>query len=128
MSKEFDPKAHEAEAKERWGGTEAYKESARRTKSYSPEQVAAIQEELEDIESRMARLLQSGTAPSDEAAMELAEEARLHIDRWYYPCSPGTHAALAELYTTDPRFTAAIDAYGPGLARFLAKAIEASRR
>ena len=35
---EFDPADHEKEAEERWGNTDAYKESQRRTKGYGKEQ------------------------------------------------------------------------------------------
>jgi hypothetical protein len=126
MGTEFDPTAHEAEARERWGQTDAYKESARRTGSYTPEQWDAIKAELDGIEARMAELLQAGTAPGDPTAMDAAEEARLHIHRWYYPCSHAMHAGLAEMYTADPRFRAHYEGRAEGLAQFVANAIRAN--
>ncbi len=116
----------EKETRERWGDTEAFKESKRRTGSYSPEQVQAIQEELDTIESRFAALLEAGAAPQDPAATEMAEEARQHIDRWYYPCPPPMHVALAEMYVMDPRFRAHYDDRRAGLAEFVAEAIRAN--
>lgn len=120
------PKAWADEARERWGDTDAYKESARRTKEYGKEQWAAIKAELEGIEARMAELLAAGAAPESQEAMALAEEARLHIHRWFYPCSPGMHAGLAEMYTADARFRAHYDDRAPGLAGFVATAIKAN--
>lgn len=126
MSREFDAESLAAEARERWGDTEAYRESARRTRSYGPEQTAAIKAELEEIEARMAALLTGGGRPDSYDAMALAEEARMHIDRWYYPCSHAMHAGLAEMYTADPRFKAHYDDRADGLAQFVADAIRAN--
>lgn len=126
MSGEFDPRAHEAEARERWGNTDAYRESARRTASYTPEQWDAIKAELDVIEARMAALLAAGTPAHDPAAMDAAEDARLHIHRWYYPCSHAMHAGLAEMYTADPRFRAHYEDRAAGLAQFVADAIRAN--
>jgi hypothetical protein len=126
MNTEFDPKAHEAEAQERWGGTDAYQESRRRTRDYSPEQWQAIKAELDGIEARLAALLSSGAAPDSPAAMAAAEAARLHIDRWFYPCNHAMHAGLAEMYTADDRFKAHYDDRAEGLAHFVADAIRAN--
>ena len=126
MSKTFDPSAHEAEVQERWGDTDAYRESSRRTKQYSPEQWTAIKAELESIEARLAEVLVSGASPESEAAMDAAEAARLHIHRWYYPCSHAMHVNLGAMYTADPRFQAHYDDRAEGLARFVQEAIAAN--
>lgn len=126
MSKEIDAEAHAEEARERWGDTDAYRESARRTGGYSPEQVAAIKDELETIEAKLASIMTAGGSPDSEDAMATAEQARLHIDRWYYPCSHAMHAGLAEMYTVDPRFKAHYDDRAEGLAQFVADAIRAN--
>jgi len=122
----LDPAAYEDEARERWGHTDAYKESARRTQGYTKDDLAGIKAEMEDIEARMAELMSSGAPARGDAAMAVAEEARLHIDRWYYPCSPGMHAGLADMYTADPRFRAHYDERAAGLAEFVATAIKAN--
>lgn len=116
------------EARERWGHTEAYKESARRTKRYKPEDWARIKAEGEAVEAGMAALLSSGEAADGVKAMDLAEQARLHIDRWFYPCSHAMHVALADMYTTDGRFAAHYEERAPGLAAFVAGAIRANAR
>ena len=114
------------EARERWGGTEAWQESQRRTRGYGPEQLRAIKAELEEIESRFARLLEDGSAPDSPSAVAAAEDARKHIDRWYYRCPPSMHAALAEMYVTDPRFRAHYEDRSAGLAEFVSAAIRAN--
>jgi len=117
---------HAEEARERWGHTEAYKESARRTKQYTPEDWAKIKAEAEAVEAGLAALLRAGEPAEGVKAMELAEQARLHIDRWFYPCPHRMHVGLADMYTADPRFTAHYDEREPGLAAFVAAAIRAN--
>jgi DNA-binding transcriptional MerR regulator len=123
----FDPAEYEEEAKERWGETDAYRESARRTSSYTKEDWARQQAEMEDIESSFADALRAGLAADGPEAVALAERARLHIDRWFYPCSTEMHAMVAEGYVTDPRFTAHYDDREPGLARYVRDAVVANR-
>lgn len=126
MSGEDEARSRAAEAERRWGDTEAWRESQRRTGRYSPEQWEAIKAELDGIESRMAEVMRSGAAPDSPEAVAVAEEARLHIHRWYYPCSHAMHAGLAEMYTADPRFRAHYDDRAEGLAAFLSDAIRAN--
>jgi len=123
---EHDQAQFEAEVRERWGETEAYRESARRTQGYSAADKARIAEELSGIEADFAAALADGEAADGGRAVDLAEAARLHIDRWYYPCSRAMHVGLAEMYTADPRFKAHYDERAEGLAEFVAAAIKAN--
>lgn len=116
----------EAEVRERWGDTDAYKESARRTRDYTDEDWAAIKAEAEGIEAGLAAALADGEAPDSTRAMDLAESARRHIDRWFYPCSHAMHAGLAEMYVSDPRFRAHYEERAEGLAEFVSQAIKAN--
>src|SRR5688572_14962357 len=50
----FDPGEHEAEAEQRWGETDAFKESRRRTSKYGKDEWLTIKAEGEQIESGMA--------------------------------------------------------------------------
>jgi len=117
---------HRAEAERRWGGTEAYRESAKRTQGYSDAQWAEIKADMERIEADFAIALADGVAPDTQRAMDLAEQARLHIDERFYPCSHAMHAALADMYTADERFRAHYDDRLEGLADFVAAAVKAN--
>lgn len=123
-------KAHQAEygaeARERWGDTEAYEESMRRAKGFSKEDWKRIKEEGRALEARMAALLEAGADPRAADGRAVAEEMRLHIDRWFYPCSHEMHAGLADMYESDPRFAAHYDERAEGLATFVATAIRAN--
>jgi DNA-binding transcriptional MerR regulator len=123
---EFDQSKYEEEARERWGHTDAYKESTRRVKSYSQEDMARMKQEMDAIHNRMADVMKSGKLASDPAATKVAEEHRQHIDRWFYPCSHQMHAGLGDMYVADARFTATYEAIAPGLAQYMRDAISAN--
>lgn len=118
--------ALQAEAAERWGSTDEFRESSRRTASYSDEQWKQIRREIDDIEADFADAMKTGVAAESDEAVALAERARKHIDRWYYGCSPTMHAKVAEMYTADPRFRAHYDDRSEGLAEYVAAAIRAN--
>lgn len=122
----FDPTEHEAEAQERWGNTDAYRESHRRASQYTKEDWQEIKAEGEANIGRFAELLRAGGGPGDDEAMNAAEEHRAQITRWYYDCGYDIHRGLAEMYVQDPRFTKFYDDVEPGLARFISNAIIAN--
>ncbi len=122
----FDHAQYEAEARSRWGATESFKESARRTKGYGKPEWDALNAEVAAIYGKLVALMQAGAAPAEGAVQAAVAEHRAHIDRWFYPCSIDMHKGLGEMYVADPRFTANLDKQAPGFARFLRDAIAAS--
>jgi DNA-binding transcriptional MerR regulator len=123
---DFDPSQYEAEVKQRWGNTDAYRESARRTSRYARKDWERIRDENAALMHRMIDAFDRGVAPKASEAMEIAEQARLAIDRAFYPCSHETHCALAQMYVTDPRFRDHYDRERAGLAAWFAAAIRAN--
>ncbi len=123
---DFDPKEYEKEAEERWGSTDAYKESARRTKRYTKEDWTQVRKESDAVNQALSALLDAGVPADDPRAMDVAEQHRLNIDRRFYPCSPEMQCGLAEMYVADPRFTATYEKVHPGLARYVHDAILAN--
>jgi MerR family transcriptional regulator, thiopeptide resistance regulator len=119
----FDPSAFEAEVEARWGDTHAYSEAAKRTSNYTKQDWARAKSEEDALMNEFVAALVAGTAPDHEHVIALAERHRLHIDRWFYSCDPSHHAALAQMYLADPRFTAYFEKYADGLAAFVASAI-----
>jgi DNA-binding transcriptional MerR regulator len=124
----FDPSKYEAETKQRWGNTDAYKESQARTRRYSREDWQRFADEQAGIHADAFRALQQGKAADDEAVMDVAERHRLAIDRWFYPCGHALHRALADMYEQDPRFADNIDKFGAGLTPYLSAAMRANAR
>jgi DNA-binding transcriptional MerR regulator len=126
MFQGFDPSQYEEEVEARWGHTEAYAESMRRTKRYGKDDWAKIGAEANAINEAFAEVMAAGVSPSDERAMDIAERHRLHIDRWFYPCSARMHSCLGEMYVADARFTANYEKYRVGLASYIRDAIVAN--
>jgi DNA-binding transcriptional MerR regulator len=122
----FDPDKHADEAKQRWGHTDAYKLSMRRTQSYTEADWTRMKDEQNAIYADAVVAMTSGKGPSDPAAMDVAERHRLSIDRWFYPCGTQMHCGLADMYEADSRFRECIDKHSPGLTAFLSAAIRAN--
>jgi len=123
---DFDPAEYEEEVQQRWGDTDAYKQSAKRTSSYTKEDWARFKRESDANGARMVELLDAGVEPSDPRAMDAAEEARLLIDTWFYSLSREMHVYLGEMYVADPRFKRNYDRQREGLAQWLCDAIKAN--
>jgi DNA-binding transcriptional MerR regulator len=118
--------AHQQEAQERWGHTDAYKESKQRTARYGKDEWREIHAQARANEARIAELMRTGQPADGTAAQEAAEELRLHIDRWFYPCSHEMHRSLGEMLVTDLRLRAHYEAREPGLAQYVRDAIVAN--
>jgi DNA-binding transcriptional MerR regulator len=123
---DFDPDQYKDEVQERWGETDAYRQSRERTKRYTKDDWARIQAEAAELNQRMVDLMQAGVPATDLATMNLAEEHRQHIGRWFYDCSYEIHRGLAEMYVADARFTENIDKAAPGLAAYMREAMLAN--
>jgi hypothetical protein len=119
-----DPYADEA--RERWGNTAAYRQSQERTAGYTENDWAEIKAAGDDLNERLAAALRAGVTAGDPAAMDLAEEHRQQLNRYFYDCDPEFHRSLGDMYVDDPRFTATYDAVAPGLATYLRDAIHAN--
>jgi DNA-binding transcriptional MerR regulator len=119
----FDPSSYEVEAEQRWGDTDAFAESQKRTQSYTAEDWQRLAAEQAAIYADAFQALQAGKSPGDPAVMDVAERHRASIDRWFYPCGHSMHRGLADMYEQDRRFAENIDKYGVGLSPFLASAI-----
>jgi hypothetical protein len=123
---DLQPEQYAAEAEERWGDTDAYAQSQRRTAAMSKEDWLRVKAEGEDVERRFAAALASGAAADSVEAMDLAEEHRQQISRYFYDCSPEMHAGLGRMYLEDERFTAHYERVAPGLAQYVSTAVQAN--
>jgi DNA-binding transcriptional MerR regulator len=123
---EFDPAKHADEAEQRWGGTEAYRESQRRAAKYDRKQWLAIREEAERISRDLQAVMASGRPATSREAMDVAEAHRQHITRWFYECTSEIHRGLGEMYVADPRFAQNYDTLAPGLSQYFRDAIVAN--
>lgn len=115
----------EAEAEERWGGTEAWTQSQARTASFTKDDWTRYQADTDALHSRLAGGFQAGYAPDSEDAMDLAEEHRQWVSLMW-DCSPPMHRGLAGMYLADERFMKTYEDLAPGLTQWLHDAIHAN--
>ncbi|MEX3100413.1 MULTISPECIES: MerR family transcriptional regulator [unclassified Streptomyces] len=118
-----DPDQYADEAAERWGGTDTYAESMRRTATYTKADWQRLKAEMDAWEARYTALVAAGTPPHSDEAVSLAEEHRRHIGHWYFDCPYELHMCFGDMYVSDERFKAYYDGMGEGLAEHLRAAI-----
>lgn len=123
---ENDPTQYEEEVQERWGDTEAYRQSQQRTSRYTKDDWLTIKAEAEANVSRFRSAFSAGVPADAPEPTDAAEEHRQHITRWFYDCGYEIHRGLGTMYVDDERFTRTYDAETPGLAAYVRDAIHAN--
>jgi hypothetical protein len=116
----------EAEAKERWGDTDAYKISTARTAKYTEADWKAQRIEQQAAVDFFINAMNAGLPSTSEEADFAAEAHRLQIDKWFYPCSHEMHSSLALMYIEDERFAKFYNEQATGLAQYVHDAIIAN--
>lgn len=115
----------QAEAEQRWGETDAWRQSRERTKNYSKADWEEVKAESDRVHAAFTDAMDAGERPTAAAAMDAAEQHRVSIQR-FYDCSYDMHRNLADLYVSDPRYTATYDEIRPGMAHYVRDAIHAN--
>jgi len=101
-----------AEAKARWGHTEAWKQS--QGKSPDMERMEAIFRGFAALRDR---------EPGDPAVQAQVAVWQQFITDEMYPCTREILAGLGQMYVCDERFTANLDRHGEGTAKLMSDAI-----
>lgn len=117
---------YEREAEERWGDTDAWTQSRRRTGAYTKQDWEAIKAEQDAVNGELAAALADGEPATGERAMAAAERHRLLVDDRFYDLGHEMHRNLADMYLADPRFTATYENVRTGLAQYVHDAIHAN--
>jgi DNA-binding transcriptional MerR regulator len=117
---------YQQEAQERWGETDAWKQSQSRTKHYTKADWAQVKAEADAINAAFVAAQSSGEPATRGPAMDAAEQHRLHIHDRFYDLDHTFHRALADMYVADPRFTKTYEDLAPGLAAYVHDAIHAN--
>lgn len=117
-------KQYADEAKQRWGSTDAYKESERKTADYSADKWSDVNAGLNAVLAEFAAIKDNAT-PESEAAQSLVKKLQTYITDNFYACSPEILKGLGQMYVADDRFKTNIDKNGNGTAEFISKAIKA---
>jgi len=114
-----------AEAEQRWGDTDAWKQSQQRVSTFTKQDWIDIKAEVDALLEALAEAKRSGVEPGTARGNELAARHRASIER-YYDCDDEMHRCLVEMYLADDRFTAYYDDVEPGLAQFVHDVVLAS--
>jgi len=113
-----DPYA--AQARERYG-SEAV-ESQRRAASWNDATAGAIRAEGAGVHRDLAAAMDAGAAADDPVVQEIVARHHVWVTHFWTP-DRGAYTGLGQLYVDDERFTATIDATGPGLSVYLRDAM-----
>lgn len=112
-----------AQAKAKWGRTDAYKEYEQRTAGRTPEQMKSDGDRLMDIFTEFGAIRH--TDPGSGEAQALVGKLKQFITDHYYTCTNQILRGLGQLYTAGDSVTENIDrAGGEGTAEFVHRAIE----
>lgn len=114
-----------AEAEERWGDTDAWKQSQQRASTFTKQDWLEVKAEGDALLTALAEAKRNGIKPGSDEANELARRHRASIER-FYDCSEEMHRNLVAMYLADERFTSFYDNVESGLAQFVHDIVVAS--
>jgi DNA-binding transcriptional MerR regulator len=115
-----------AEAEQRWGDTDAWAQSQRRTAGFTKDDWVRIKSDGDALLAALADAKRAGVAPGSPRADELVTRHRASIEQ-FYDCDADVQRCLVEMYLADERFTRYYDDVEPGLAQFLHDIVVESR-
>ena len=115
---------YEDEAKQRWGGTDAYKESQAKTAGYSTDKWNDVLTGMNGVFGEFAECKNCGESTESEAAQQLVKKLQDYITANFYHCTNEILAGLGQMYVCDERFKNNIDKCGEATADFVAEAIK----
>ena len=116
--------AYAAEAKARWGNTQAYRAYEGMAKLRTEAEGSLLAGRMMEIFAQFGAMKDGD--PASEAAQAKVTELRDFITANYYPCTDEILSGLGQMYVADERFRKNIDAAGgEGTAAFVQKAIAA---
>ena len=117
----------EEETRERWGDTDAYKQSQARTSRYTHADFAAAKVDQEAATELFVYAFGNSLPVTSEKAQAAVVAHRAAITKWFYECSIEMQKNLAVMYVQDARFKKYYDDRVRGLSQYVHDAIMAQR-
>lgn len=115
---------YEDEAKQRWGDTDAYKESQAKTAGYSMDKWNDVLAGMNGVFAEFAECKNCGESTDSDTAQRLVKKLQDYITENFYHCTDDILAGLGQMYICDERFKNNIDSHGEGTADFVSEAIK----
>ena len=114
-----------AEAKARWGDTDAYRQYEEKAEAYSAQDQNDLAAGVDQIMEAFAACMKNDAAAVSAEAQALVRRLQSYITAHCYTCTDQILAGLGQMYVADERFRRNIDKHGAGTAAFIRDAIEA---
>ncbi len=111
---------YQEEVEQRWGNTEAYKQSMKRLQKMTKEEMEKMKENAELLVQNLARSMDKGIRDKEVQVL-----IALHYRgiQFFYNCPLEMYRELGKMYVDDPRFGVYYDRHRPGLTVFMRDAI-----
>jgi hypothetical protein len=111
---------YQEEVEQRWGNTEAYKQSMKRVQKMTKEEMEKMKENAELLVQNLARSMDKGIRDKEVQVL-----IALHYRgiQFFYNCPLEMYRELGKMYVDDPRFGVYYDRRRPGLTIFMRDAI-----
>ena len=107
------------EVKERWGNSNAYRQSQARTSRYTHADFEAAKKDQEAVTELFVNAFGNKLATNSSEAQQAVVAHRAAITKWFYDCSIDMQKNLAVMYIEDPRFKAYYESRVHGLAQYV---------
>ncbi len=118
--KDNDVKHYQDEVQERWGNTDAYKQSMKKVSKMNKKEMQKLKEDGKKHTQAIADAMDKGI--EDPHVQALIKKSHEGIN-FFYDCSHEMFRNLGKMYVDDPRFTAYYEKFRSGLAVFMRDAI-----
>ncbi|MFD7813711.1 MerR family transcriptional regulator [Streptomyces sp. NPDC059785] len=121
--------SYATEAELRWADSAGQRESMARAAAHTKDDWRQLMGEAAAWRGELLAAFDEGEPYDGERVMDLAEEHRLHVSRWFTSCPPGMHRRIADDFAADARAFALVvppSQQRPGLAAYLRRAVHAN--
>lgn len=118
--KDDEVKQYQDEVKERWGNTDAYKQSMKKVSKLTKVEMEKLKADGKKHTQAIADAMDKGIA--DPHVQTLIKQSHEGVN-FFYDCSYEMFRNLGKMYVDDPRFAATYEKVRPGLAVFMRDAI-----
>lgn len=121
--------SYATEAELKWAHSEGQRQAMARADAHTKEDWRRLMDEAGAWRAELLAAFDDGQPSDGERAMDLAEEHRLHIARWFTSCPPDMHRRIADDFVADPRAFALVvppSQQRPGLAVYTRRAVYAN--
>ncbi|MFD3478166.1 MerR family transcriptional regulator [Streptomyces sp. NPDC058695] len=121
--------SYATEAELKWAHSEGQREAMARATAHTKEDWRRLMGEAAAWRAELLAAFDEREPSDGERAMDLAEEHRLHISRWFTSCPPDMHRRIADDFVADARAFALVvppSQQRPGLAAYTCNAVHAN--